>query len=176
MIRLIPIVLATLVVSLATAAETPRQLSLPEAIQLALQSNPDLATAQQRVYAARAGLQQTESALWPQLRVSENYAGSDNPVQAFMMTLNQRSLNMKTANFNHPATTDNFNTKLLAQWSLYDGGQTRATRQAAKLNTEAAGQTLTAARNDLSSKSHVPFTPSAKPGNSLPPPSRPSQV
>ena len=149
MTRLIPIILATLVVSLATAAEAPRQLSLPEAIQLALQSNPDLATAQQRVYAARAGLQQTESALWPQLRVSENYAGSDNPVQAFMMTLNQRSLNMKTANFNHPATTDNFNTKLLAQWSLYDGGQTRATRQAAKLNTEAAGQTLAAARNDL---------------------------
>ena len=148
MTRLIPIILATLVVSLATAAEAPRQLSLPEAIQLALQSNPDLATAQQRVYAARAGLQQTESALWPQLRVSENYAGSDNPVQAFMMTLNQRAFSF-TGNFNHPGATDNLNTKILAQWSLYDGGQARASRQAAQLTTQAASQSRVAARNDL---------------------------
>lgn len=141
---LLPVLLATLGVSLATADE----ISLPKAIRLALKNNPDLATAQQRVNAARAGIQQTESALWPQVRISESYAASDNPVQAFMMTLNQRAFNFG-ANFNHPDTTDNLNTKLLAQWSLYDGGASLANRQAAKLNTEAAGQSLDAARNDL---------------------------
>jgi len=37
--------------------------------------------------AARAGWHQTEAAFWPRIRVSGTYAGSDNPVQAFMMTL-----------------------------------------------------------------------------------------
>jgi len=145
MTRLLAILLATV----ALASEQPRPLTLPEAIQLALKNNPDLATAQQRVVAARAGIQQTEAALWPQVRVGAGYTASDNPVQAFMMTLNQRSLNMATANFNHPDTTDNYNGKVIAQWSLYDGGQSIASRQAAKLNTEATGQTLAAARNDL---------------------------
>ena len=148
MFRLLPVFFAALVVSLAVAEETPRQLSLPEAIRLALQNNPDLATAQQRVNAARAGIQQTEAALWPQVRLSGGYAGSDNPVQAFMMTLNQRAFSF-AGNFNHPDTTDNLNGKVLAQWSLYDGGQSLASRQAAKLNTETARQTFAAARNDL---------------------------
>ena len=65
-----------------------------------------------------------------------------------MMTLNQRAFSF-TGNFNHPDPTDNLNSKVLAQWSLYDGGQSLASRQAAKLNTEATRQTFAAARNDL---------------------------
>ena len=98
--RLFPVLLAALIVSVATAEDGPRPLSLPEAIRLALKNNPDLATAQQHVNAARAGIQQTEAALWPQVRLSGSYAASDNPVQAFMMTLNQRALNLASANFN----------------------------------------------------------------------------
>ena len=146
--RLFSVLLAALIVSVATAEDAPRPLSLPAAIRLALKNNPDLATAQQHVNAARAGIQQTEAALWPQVRLSGSYAASDNPVQAFMMTLNQRAFSF-TGNFNHPDPTDNLNSKVLAQWSLYDGGQSLASRQAAKLNTEATRQTFAAARNDL---------------------------
>ena len=146
--RLFPVLLAALIVSVAAAEDAPRPLSLPAAIRLALQNNPDLATAQQHVNAARAGIQQTEAALWPQVRLSGSYAASDNPVQAFMMTFNQRAFSF-TGNFNHPDTTDNLNGKVLAQWSIYDGGQSLASRQAAKLNTEAARQTFAAARSDL---------------------------
>ena len=146
--RLLPALLATLAVSLALAQDAPRPLTLPEAIRVALKNNPDLATAQQRVKAARAGIQQADSALWPHVRVSESYVGTDNPVQAFMMTLNQRTFNLNT-DFNHPDTTDNLGTKVLAQWSLYDGGQSFATRQAAKLSSESAAQSLDAVRNDL---------------------------
>ena len=146
--RLFPVLLAALIVSGASAEDAPRPLRLAEAIRLALKNNPDLATAQQHVNAARAGIQQTEAALWPQVRLSGSYAASDNPVQAFMMTLNQRAFSF-TGNFNHPDPTDNLNSKVLAQWSLYDGGQSLASRQAAKLNTEATRQTFAAARNDL---------------------------
>lgn len=143
------LVVVSLLAGIARAQDTARPLTLPEAMQLALKNSPDLAVAQQRVRIARAGLQQTEAALWPQIRIGASYAASDNPVQAFMMTLNQRAFDMATVNFNHPDTTDNLNGRVLAQWSLYDGGQTIAQRQAAQLHTAAARQQLAAARNDL---------------------------
>ena len=130
------------------AEQQPRALTLPQALQLALEKNPDLATAQQRLAAARAALRQADAAFYPHVRVSESYAASDNPVQAFMMTLNQRAFNFN-ANFNHPDTTDNLNTKLLATYPLYNGGSDLAARQAARLGAEARENSIDAARNDL---------------------------
>jgi outer membrane protein len=147
------IVLGVLVVatgpgaSLARAAGT-RALRLAEAVELALEKNPGLAGARQRVAAARAGLQQADAAFWPHVRVSTGYAATDNPVQAFMMTLNQRAFDFG-ADFNNPSTTDNWNSKLLAQYSLYDGGRNVATRQAARLGAEAFEQSFDAVRNEL---------------------------
>jgi len=49
-------------------------------------------------------LRQAEAAFYPHIRVSETYAASDNPVQAFMMTLNQRALTFgPTTDFNDPS-------------------------------------------------------------------------
>lgn len=139
--------LLTAIAALAAEAN-PRVLTLREAVRVALQQNPDLATAQQRLAAARAGLQQADAAFWPQVRVSESYAASDNPVQAFMMTLNQRAFSF-AANFNHPETTDNLNTKVLATYLLYNGGSDLAARQAARLGAEAGENSLDAVRNEL---------------------------
>ena len=132
----------------AMQTPAPRVLTLDEAVKLALERNPDLASAQHRVAAARAALQQADAAFWPRVRVSETYAASDNPVQAFMMTLNQRALNLG-ANFNHPDNTDNLNTKVLATYSLYNGGTDLAARQAARLGAEAGQDSLDAVRNEL---------------------------
>jgi outer membrane protein len=134
----------------ALAQQPARVLSLSEATSLALERNPDLATIEQRLVAARAALRQAEASFYPHLRVGETYAASDNPVQAFMMTLNQRRLSLgPTTDFNDPPTTDNFNTRLSATYSLYDGGSTLADRQAARRGTEVAAYSLEAARNDL---------------------------
>jgi outer membrane protein TolC len=147
--RLLVATVSLLTAIAALAAEAnPRVLTLREAVRVALQQNPDLATAQQRLAAARAGLRQADAAFWPQVRVSEGYAASDNPVQAFMMTLNQRAFNFG-ANFNHPETTDNLNTKVLATYSLYSGGSDLATRQAVRLGAEARQNSMDAVRNDL---------------------------
>lgn len=139
---------AALSVAGTIAAEQPRVLTLPEAVQLALEKNPDLTTAQQRLAAARAALRGADAAFYPRLSVSESYAASDNPVQAFMMTLNQRAFNFN-ANFNHPDNTDNLNTKLLATYPLYNGGSDLAARQAARLGAEARENSIDAVRNDL---------------------------
>jgi outer membrane protein len=137
------------VVPAIRAEDAPRALTLKEAVQTALEKSPDLATAQFRIKAARAAYDQTSAAFWPQLRLSASYAGSDNPVQAFMMTLNQRALNMATADFNHPGATDNLNGKIIARYNLYNGGQDEANRQASKLGTEALEKNRDAIRNDL---------------------------
>lgn len=141
--------LAALSGAAAIAVEQqPRALTLPQALRLALEKNPDLATAQQRLAAARAALRQADAAFYPRVRVSESYAASDNPVQAFMMTLNQRAFSFN-ANFNHPDTTDNLNTKLLATYPLYNGGSDLAARQAARLGAEARANSIDAVRNEL---------------------------
>ena len=142
------IFLALFIAARSFSQAQPRELSLDEALHLALEKNPDLATAQQRVAASRAALRQADAAFYPHVRVSESYSASDNPVQAFMMTLNQRAFDFG-ANFNNPEVTDNLNTKLLAQYSLYNGGRDLAARQAARLGAEAVGQNLDAVRNEL---------------------------
>ncbi len=136
-------------VSVGYGQDLTRPLTLPEAIQIALQKNPDLATAQHRVQAARAALQQTEAAFWPQLKLAGSYSASDNPAQVFMMTLSQRAFDIASANFNHPDTTDNLNGRIVAMYSLYNGGSDRANRQAAQLGAEAKEAARDAVRNAL---------------------------
>lgn len=130
------------------AAEPPQALTLDEAVALALENSPDLAAAAYRVEIARAGLQQTEAAFWPRVRLGGGYAASDNPVQAFMMTLSQRDFSFN-ANFNNPDVTDHLNGQVAATWSLYNGGRDLAWRQAARLGIAASEHSLAAARQDL---------------------------
>ena len=140
--------LAALLVSGVHAADAPRPLSLDAAVKLALEKSPDVATARQRLAAARAGLAQTDAAFLPQVRLSGTYSASDNPVQAFMMTLNQRDFNFN-ANFNHPPVTENLNGRLAATYSLYNGGRDQANQQAARLGAEAQEKSIDAVRNEL---------------------------
>jgi outer membrane protein TolC len=146
--RLLTGALALLWTVSAHAGDAPRSVTLPEATRIALDKNPGLAGAQQRVAAARAALRQADAAFWPQIRLSANYAASDNPVQAFMMTLNQRAFTF-AGDFNDPDTTDNLNGKVLATYSLFNGGHDWAGRQAARLGADANAQLLEAARRDL---------------------------
>jgi outer membrane protein len=150
MIRSLGLFLAILAVSVppALADALSHPLTLPDAIRLALENSPDFAVAQSRVQAAQAGVQQVTAAFLPQLGASAGYTASDNPVQAFMMTLNQRAFRAD-ADFNRPGTTDDFNANVFARYSLYNGGRDAAERAAVKLNFEAMAQTLDAVRNDL---------------------------
>ena len=91
------------------AAPAARAVTLDEAVQAALENSPTLQAAESRIDSAQALLRQAKSYYYPSIGASANYARSDNPPQAFMMTLNQRSLNMMDPAFdpNHPDDTDN---------------------------------------------------------------------
>jgi len=131
------------------AEDSFHKIRLSEAIEIALKQSPDLATAQENVKVARAAVRQSEALFYPQLRLSETYTASDNPTQSFMMTLNQRSLNLAEANFNRPGDADNFNTKFLSTYSLYSGGKNRASRQATLFQLDVKQEMFKAAQSDL---------------------------
>jgi outer membrane protein TolC len=126
-----------------------RAIELEEAVAMALANSPDVAAANHRIAAARAAILEARSGFLPAVSVSQSYTASNNPVRAFMMTLNQRAFDFADTDFNHPGTVDNFATRLIGRWRLYDGGRDAAGHDAAELAAEAAEANLAAVRNTL---------------------------
>ena len=133
------------------AALTVPAVTLEDCIQTALRENPDITAAAQRVEAARAALRQAESGYYPWLSLNGAYTRTDNPPQAFMLTLNQRQLNMMSPDFNpnDPDDTDNIRWSIAAKYRLFDGGQRGANRGAALSGTRMAQSGQDAVRNEL---------------------------
>lgn len=123
-------------------------LDLDGCLKAAAQANPDLQTARHRLDAARAALREATSAYYPQVGLSGNWARTDNPPQAFFMSLNQRQASLQK-DFNQPEDTDNVRGSAVVQWRLFDSGRREADRRGAREGAAAAGQMLAAARNDL---------------------------
>jgi outer membrane protein len=138
-------------VGLALAAPGSFALTLEEAVRAALDNNPDIEAAEHRMRSARAMLGQAQSAYYPWVNASAQYGRSDNPPQAFMMTLNQRRLNMMDPAFNpnEPDDTENLRGTLMAQWRLFDSGRREADVRMARLGDEIAQRMAEAVRNQL---------------------------
>lgn len=142
------VVLAVLIAGTGVAPAGP---SLEECIRVALAESPQAAVAKARADAARAAIRQAESALWPVVSLSGSYARTDNPPQAFMMSLNQRTLNMRDPAFdpNNPDDTGNARFGIGAKMRLFDFGRRTSDRGAAASAADARTETLAAVRNDL---------------------------
>lgn len=132
------------------AAPATRAATLTEAIRSALENSPTLQAAESRVDSAQAMLRQAKSYYYPSIGLSATYTGSDNPPQAFMMMLSQRTLNMQDPAFNpnEPGDVDNLRGSLSAQWRIFDR-QRDAGKNMARLGTHASAEALAAARNQL---------------------------
>jgi outer membrane protein TolC len=129
--------------------ESNLELTLFDAIGMALESNPDVRCAVARIRIADATLARARADLFPQLAVSESYAISNNPVNAFSYLLNQTRLDPR-ADFNDPDTTDNFHTQLTLQQGIYAGGRRGAQVNAGRAGCDAAAFNLETVRNELS--------------------------
>lgn len=123
--------------------------TLERSLEYALDHNPDARIAQQRIVAARAGLEQANSAFWPKLQIQSSYTRTDNPMMVFGSILNQRSYR-PSLNFNDVPDGDNLNARGLVTFPLYVGGRNVAGRQSAKAYTEAAKLDEAAIKNALS--------------------------
>ncbi len=116
-----------LLVILASAplpAQTP--LTLPQAVEIALEQNPTRKAALADQRAAAAGIQAARAQLWPTLSFSESFTRSNDPVYVFGTKLRQQrftTADFDLARLNTPAPLNNFNTRFSSTWTVFDSRQ-----------------------------------------------------
>ena len=122
--------------------------TLEKAIEYALDHNPDLQIAQQRIVQAEAQLGEALSSFYPQVTARYSYQYTENPAMVFTHTINQRQLDFNS-DFNHPGGVQNFRPEVVTNYSLFRGGQDYQLSKAAKLGIETAKLQQAAIRNRL---------------------------
>jgi outer membrane protein len=118
------------------------ELSLAEAVKLAMDNHPALRAAGHSVAAAASGVDQARAGFLPRLDFSEGVSRSDNPVYAFGSLLNQgrfTAADFAVDKLNHPDAITNWRTNLAGSLPLFVGGRTYLGYQQAQLGREAAG-------------------------------------
>lgn len=99
------------------------QLSMQDAIKLALLNNPTVRIEELKLQEKHWDIKENQSYLYPQVYVGQDFVVSNNPVQAFMIKLNQRNLAFSPGTINNPGTESNFATRIGGDWSLLDREQ-----------------------------------------------------
>lgn len=136
-------------VGLANADVNTSGFSLQQAIDYALENNPEIGIMQARIGEADAQLGESLASFYPQVKASMSYQHSDNPAQAFAMIIAQRRLSFNGSDFNHPGGVDNYRPQVTASYSLFRGGQDFYLNQAAELGVETSELEKVATRNHL---------------------------
>ncbi len=112
------------------------QLSLQDAVRLALEKHPAVEAAAAAERAAAARLEQARSGYLPKLHYGESWQRSNNPVFVFGSLLTQHRFteqNFAIGLLNRPDFLNNFQSQLTAEQMLWDGGLTRAATRSAEL-------------------------------------------
>ncbi|MCX6593044.1 MAG: TolC family protein [Acidobacteria bacterium] len=114
----------------AWAAEPdPIPLSLAAAVGRSLANHPMLAAGQAGVRAAQQGEREARAGRWARVDFSESFNRSNNPVFVFSSLLTQRQFaasNFSLGALNRPDFVNNFQSLVVAEQPLYDGGRARA--------------------------------------------------
>ncbi len=98
------------------------ELSMEEAVQTALENNPDIRMGALNTKSAKAALQKAESLFMPSISLSGGYTRADAPSTYLFKTIDQRQL-PENVNFNDPGTLSNYEAGLNLRWNLYNGGK-----------------------------------------------------
>ncbi|MFA5984874.1 MAG: TolC family protein [Methylococcaceae bacterium] len=123
--------------------------SLQQAIDYALENNPELHIMQARIAQAENQLGIALANYYPQVKLGLSYQHSNNPAEVFAIIIAQRRLNFAGTDFNHPGAEDNYRPQVSATYSLFRGGQDYHLNQAAELGVEAAELEKAALHNRL---------------------------
>lgn len=123
-------------------AAQPQPLSLRDAVETALHGHPSMAASSAQMKAADLRVKEAESGYLPRLSYTESYQRSDNPVFVFGSLLTQHQFGASNFNIdglNQPDFLNNFQSQLVLDQSVYDGGRTRSEIRSAQLGREMAG-------------------------------------
>lgn len=136
-----------LVVALPAAAQV--ELSLTDAVAIALEKNPGRKAALAERRAAKANIGYTRSFLLPHVTFGEGFTRGDDQVFVFGSKLRQQQFTISDfalAALNTPGPINNWTTRLTTQWTLFDSGASWLNLARAKKLEEASAQQVE--RND----------------------------
>lgn len=121
-----------------SAAETPQEtrnpegpVSLAEAINIALENNPENHMAVARIAQAEAAIRQSNAAFFPALGFYTEYTHADAPSVYLFKKIDQRELPPNT-DFNAPGELNNFESGLTGRINLFNGGRDYLRRRMAQ--------------------------------------------
>ncbi|HEX3659789.1 MAG TPA: TolC family protein [Acidobacteriaceae bacterium] len=127
--------------AVATATAQAPSLTLREAIDRALDQNPQTAAAQADVSAADAGAAMARTPLLPRLSFTEDLSRGNDPVYVFGTKLRQQRFTQSDFSLdalNRPTPASDFVTRLSGQWMLFNWFETQQQIHAAKLDLASA--------------------------------------
>lgn len=148
--RLLRFISGILLLPIAAAAQ--QTISLPDAVQLALEKSPLHTAAFAETKAAKASVGEVRSSLFPRISFSELATRGNDPVYVFGTKLRQQRFTM--ADFaldqlNTPTPIGNFSSRFSGQWRLFDSMQNYKSIERARTMQEAASQQLERADQEL---------------------------
>ncbi len=117
--------IAVVTAQAADAFAGERQVTLLEAIGLALQGNHDLQASKNSLFAQREEVGVARSPLLPHLAIEERASRTDNPPGVFMSKLNQQrfsAADFDVATLNSPKPVTDFQTLVSLDQALFAGG------------------------------------------------------
>jgi outer membrane protein len=136
-VTFIPIAVVLVAVTASVSAQEP--LTLRQAVDLALRSNPMLAAADAGEQEAEARIHQARSGYMPRAQLSESFQRSNNPVFMFTSLLTQHQFREQTfATLNRADALNNYQSRLTVEQVLFDAAQTSHAVEAARLNRRLA--------------------------------------
>ena len=130
----------------AKAATPPTELSLSQAIDIALKQNLEVKAARAKYQSSLAQKSMATSGFFPRVDLSEIFSRSNNPVYFFGMRLNQGKFvmsDMRIDRLNDPPTLNNFLTRLQIVQPIFNGGDVWVGHQQAKLMVESSREEKT---------------------------------
>lgn len=117
-------------------------LSLPQALQLAVQHNPTLQSSREDVKVSDAQKDISRAAFFPRIDASETYTHTTQPSRAFGILLDQgrfTAADFAISHLNNPGVTENFQSVLSFTHPVYNGG-----RDILNMEISEVGQTVSA--------------------------------
>ncbi len=127
-------------------------LSLRQAVDLALHSNPLAAAADAGEKEAEARVHQARSGYLPRVQFSESIQRGNNPVFVFSSLLTQHQFgdaNFAIGSLNRPDAMNNYQSQLTVEQVVFDARQSRRNVEAAGFTRQVAGEDTRRSHSDI---------------------------
>lgn len=139
---------------LVLAAPLPAQeaLTLRQAVNLALHSNPLVAAADAGEKEAEARIRQARAGYLPRVQASESLQHGNNPVFVFSSLLTQHQFSAENFNIdtlNRPDALNNYQSRFMVEQVVFDARQTERSVDAARVTRRMAGEDTRRSHSDI---------------------------